>query len=38
MLGHHRPARETPFKLRFAGGMEFRWRADDGPLIVVIGS
>ena len=28
MLGHHRPASETAF----------RWRADDGPLIVAFGS
>ena len=28
MLGHHRQASEAPF----------RWRANDGPLIVVFGS
>ena len=40
MLGHHRPASETPLKWRFAGGpmmsrfsMAFRWRADVGPLL-----
>ena len=40
MLGHHRHASETPFKWRFAGGsmMAFRWRADDGPILVVFGS
>ena len=32
MLGHHRPANETPFKWRF------HWRADDGPLIMVFES
>ena len=32
MLCHYRPASETPFKWRFAGG------AVDGPLIVVFGS
>ena len=31
MLSHHRHASETP-------KMAFRWRADDGPLIVVFGS
>ena len=36
-VGHHRPASETPLKWRFAE-MAFRWRADDGPLIVVLGS
>ena len=30
MLGHHRPASETP--------VASRWRADDGPLIVIFGS
>ena len=30
MFGHHRHASETP--------LAFRWRADDGPLIVVLGS
>ena len=29
MLGQPRPAIETPLK------MAFRWRADDGPLLVV---
>ena len=28
MLGHHRPASETPF----------RWRTDDGPVLVLFGS
>ena len=32
MLGHHQHASETPFN------MAFRWRADDGPHIVVFGS
>ena len=27
-MGHHRPARETPFKWRLAA-----WRADDGPTL-----
>ena len=35
LLGHHRPASDTPFEWRFAGGstmsLAFRWRADDGP-------
>ena len=30
MLGHHRPASETP--------MAFHWRADDGLLLVLFGS
>ena len=30
MFDHHRHANETPFK--------FRWRADDGPILVVFGS
>ena len=38
MSGHHRHASETPFKWRFAGGqMAFRWRADDGTLLLVCG-
>ena len=32
MLGHHRHASETPIK------MAFRWRANDGPLMLVFGS
>ena len=38
-VGHHRPASETPFQWRFAGGpmlaisMPFCWRADDSPTI-----
>ena len=32
MFGHRRLASETPFKLTF------RWRADDGPLLVLFGS
>ena len=34
MLGHHRPASETPLKWRFAGGPMM----DDGSLIVVFRS
>ena len=30
-LGHHRHASETPLQ-------GFRWRADDGPLLVIFGS
>ena len=30
-FGHHRHASETPLKA-------FRWRADDGPLLVIFGS
>ena len=30
ILGYHRHASETPFKFAF------RWRANDGPLIVVL--
>ena len=33
MLGHHRHTRETPFKWHL-----FRWRADDGPILVIFGS
>ena len=43
MLGHHRHASETPFNaiigtLAKRHLMAFRWRADDGPLIVVLAS
>ena len=41
MLGHHRHASETPFKWRLLAsrrGPAFRWRADDGPLLVAFGS
>ena len=31
MLGHHRPASETPFKWRFADG------PDNGPLLLLFG-
>ena len=33
--GHHRPASETSFKWRFAGGpmMAKHWRADDCPIL-----
>ena len=34
---HHRDASETPFKWHFTG-MAFRWRTDDGRLLVVFGS
>ena len=32
MFGQHWHASETPFE------MVFRWRADDGPLLVIFGS
>ena len=38
MLGHHRHANETKLKLSRLSLIAFRWRADDDPLIVVVGS
>ena len=40
MLGHHRHASETPSSVRQRNAikMAFRWRADDGPLLLVFGS